>query len=287
MSSCFFVSDLHGNIEQYHKLFKIIEKEKPSAVFFGGDLLPSGLYAYSSSEDIPKEFIQDVLIKSFSDLKNILGENYPRVFMILGNDDSKADENLMIQGEKEGLWNYIHGKKVSFDKYKIYGYSYVPPTPFLMKDWEKYDVSRYVDPGCVPPEEGSHSYEIKKDDILYSTIKKDLDLLAGDDDLSNSIFLFHSPPYKTNLDRAALDGKMFEHTPLDVHVGSIAIQRFINSKQPLITLHGHVHESANITGTWKDILKKTYAFSAAHEGKELAIVKFDPNYPENAVRELI
>ncbi|MCD4792566.1 MAG: metallophosphoesterase [Bacteroidales bacterium] len=287
MSLCFFVSDLHGNIKSYNKLFNKIEEEKPDAVFFGGDLLPSGLFAYSSSDNIPKDFIGEVIKTGFLNIKQILKEKYPRVFIILGNDDSKTDEDSFIQGEKEGLWEYIHNKKVSFDKYSVYGYSYIPPTPFLMKDWEKYDVSRYVDPGCVPPEEGSHSFDVKKDDIVYSTIKKDLEQLAGEGDLSKAVFLFHSPPYKTKLDRAALDGKMFDHAPLDVHIGSIAIQRFINTKQPLITLHGHVHESASITGSWQDKLKNTYAFSAAHNGKELALVRFDPKFPENAERELI
>ena len=287
MPLCFFVSDLHGNISGYNKLFKKIEEEKPYAVFFGGDLLPSGLFAYSSSENVPKDFICDVIKKGFINLKLILKEKYPRVFIILGNDDSKADEDSFFKGEEEGLWEYIHNKKVAFGEYSVYGYSYIPPSPFLMKDWEKYDVSRFVDPGCVPPEEGSHSYEIKKDDIIYSTIKKDLEQLAGDDDLSKAVMLFHSPPYKTKLDRAALDGKMYDHAPLDVHIGSIAIQRFINTRQPLITLHGHVHESASITGSWQDKLKNTYAFSAAHNGKELALVRFDPGFPGKASRELI
>ncbi len=287
MSLFFFVSDLHGNINSYNKLFNKIEEERPNAVFFGGDLLPSGLFTYSSSDDIPKDFISDVIKKGFIDIKEKFKENYPRVFIILGNDDSKSDEDLFVKAEEEGLWEYIHNKKVSFGEYSVYGYSFIPPSPFLMKDWEKYDVSRYVDPGCVPPEEGSHSFEVKKDDIIYSTIKKDLDQLTGDDDLSKAILLFHSPPYKTKLDRAALDGKMFDHAPLDVHIGSIAIQRFIIAKQPLITLHGHVHESASITGSWQDKLNKTYAFSAAHTGKELALVRFDPKFPEDAERELI
>jgi Icc-related predicted phosphoesterase len=156
-----------------------------------------------------------------------------------------------------------------------------------MKDWEKYDVSRYVDPGCIHPDEGSRSVFVKKDDITFSTIKIDLELLVGNADVSKSIFLFHTPPYKTKLDRAALDGKLFEHVPLDVHVGSIAVQRFINNKQPLITLHGHVHESARITGSWQDKLGNTYAFSAAHDAKELSLVRFDPEFPQNASRELI
>lgn len=114
-----------------------------------------------------------------------------------------------------------------------------------------------------------------------------MEKLAGGDELSDAIFLFHSPPYQTKLDRAALDGKMFDHAPLDVHIGSIAIQRFINTKQPLITLHGHVHESAGITGCWQDKLNKTYAFSAAHNGNELALVRFNPEFPDKAKRELI
>ena len=37
---CFFVSDLHGHIDRYNTLFSIAEKEKPVAIFLGGDLLP-------------------------------------------------------------------------------------------------------------------------------------------------------------------------------------------------------------------------------------------------------
>lgn len=40
------------------------------------------------------------------------------------------------------------------------------------------------------------------------------------------------------------------YAPMDVHVGSIALRRFIEARQPLLTLHGHVHESARLTGSW-------------------------------------
>lgn len=284
---CYFVSDLHGSLDRYNKLFLKIEQKVPAAVFMGGDLLPSGLLMLTSSKDVPKDFINDIIIKGFETLKEKLKEKYPRVFIILGNDDSKLDEEVFIDGETKGLWEYVHNKKVKFGDYFVYGYSYIPPTPFLMKDWEKYDVSRYVDPGCVPPEEGFHIEKLRKNEILYSTIKKDIDALIDLSDISKSILLFHTPPYKTNLDRAALDGKTYEYVPLDVHVGSIAVQRFINDNQPLITLHGHVHESARITGSWQEKMGTTYAFSAAHDGKELALVVFDPESPENTIRELL
>ena len=78
-----------------------------------------------------------------------------------------------------------------------------------------------------------------------------------------------------------------EHVPLDVHVGSIAIRRFIEERQPLVTLHGHVHESARLTGAWRDRIGRTHVFSAAHDGPELALVRFDLEDPASATRELI
>jgi Icc-related predicted phosphoesterase len=172
-------------------------------------------------------------------------------------------------------------------EFLVFGYACVPPTPFLLKDWERYDVSRYVDPDCLSPEEGMHSVPVPDSDLRNTTIKADLEHLVGKDDLSNAIFLFHSPPYQTNLDRAALDGKMVDHVPLDLNVGSIAVRRFIETSQPLLTLHGHVHESARITGLWKDKIGRTYAFSAAHDGPELALVRFRLDDLEASTRELI
>jgi len=124
-------------------------------------------------------------------------------------------------------------------------------------------------------------------EIIFFRDKEDLDKLASTEHLRKSIFLFHTPPYQTNLDRAALDNKMIDHVPLDVHVGSIAVRRFIENRQPYITLHGHVHESARITGSWKERIGETYLFSAAHDGPELAIVQFDLDDPGNATRKLL
>ena len=93
-----------------------------------------------------------------------------------------------------------------------------------------------------------------------------------------------SPPYQTRLDRAALDGRLFDDAPLDVHVGSIAVRRFIEQRQPLVTLHGHVHESARLTGSWQEKIGRTHCFSAAHDGPELALVRFNPENPAGALR---
>jgi Icc-related predicted phosphoesterase len=163
----------------------------------------------------------------------------------------------------------------------------VPPTPFALKDWERWDVSRHLEPGCVTLEEGLRTVAADPSEVRYGTIVRDLAALTGEEDLARAVMLFHAPPYRTDLDRAALDGRTFEHVPLDVHIGSIAIRRFIEDRQPLVTLHGHVHESARITGSWRERIGRTWCFSAAHDGPELALVRFDLEDPASATRELI
>jgi Icc-related predicted phosphoesterase len=278
MKKCFFVSDLHGNPARYQALFKAIRAEKPVAVFLGGDLLPG----FSSNP----VFIAELAKKIQRIRTDEPGYGF-RVFIIPGNDDPRWIEDPLQDFEKQGLWEYIHNRLAFLGEYPVFGYACVPPTPFLLKDWEKYDVSRYVDPGCISPEEGRHTIQIDESSIQFSTIQDDLEQLALHQNLENSIFLFHAPPWNTDLDRASLDGKTIDHAPLDTHIGSIAIRRFIENRQPLITLHGHVHESPRLTGTWKQQIGRTWIFSAAHDGEELALVRFNPEFPGEASRELL
>jgi Icc-related predicted phosphoesterase len=272
-----FASDLHGHDDRYEKLFTAIERERPEAVLLGGDLLP-----FAGQERFLETFEQ-----RFEDLSRRLNEHYPPVLLILGNDDPRVFEESFRDAGRRGLWTLLHNCFVEIAGVRIYGYPYVPPTPFTLKDWERYDVSHYVDPGCLSPEEGGRSVAVDEHEVKYSTIESDLRALAGDDDVGGAVFLFHTPPYGTALDRAALDGKTFDHVPVDVHVGSIAVRRFIESRQPRVTLHGHVHESARLTGMWSDRIGRTVLLGAAHDGPELALVRFDPRVAEQATRELL
>jgi len=289
---CLFASDLHGRIERYRSLFAVIEAERPGAVFLGGDLLPSGfglangLGARQGEPDDEAGFVGGFLARHLARLREALGQDYPAVFAILGNDDPRVEEEAVRELEALGLWHYAHNRRIDWSGFAVYGYSCVPPTPFQLKDWERYDVSRFVDPGCCSPEEGWRTVPVDAHDTRYKTIEGDLEALTGDDDLSRAVILFHSPPYGA-LDRAALDGRSVDHVPLDVHVGSIAIQRFILRRSPLVTLHGHVHESARLTGEWRAQLGGTHALSAAHDGPELALVRFDPDRRGAATRTLI
>ena len=278
-----FVSDLHGREDRYLKLLASIRAERPGVVFLGGDLLPSGPLVRRGASD----FLLDWLGPRLASLRDGLGSGYPRVLAIFGNDDPRSQERSLVALQGQGLLEHVHGRRVELGGVPAFGYACVPPTPFALKDWERYDVSRFVDPGCVSPEEGRRSVPVAEGEARWGTIASDLETLAGAEDVSRAVFLFHSPPHRTALDRAALDGRTVDHAPLDVHIGSIAIRRFIETRQPRLTLHGHVHESARLTGAWQERIGRTLCLSAAHDGPELALVRFDLAEPDGATRELL
>ena len=279
---CFFASDLHGRATRYERLFAAIVRERPAVVLIGGDILPRALHSTNH-----QNFIRDYLCANLRNVREQLGHDYPEVFLILGNDDDRSEEASVLAPSHADVFHYLHGGKADVADFNFYGYACVPPTPFVLKDWERYDVSRYVPPGSISPEEGRRTVEVPGNEIKWGTIQKDLEELAADAAMQRAIFLLHTPPYDTPLDLAALDGQSFDHVPLDPHVGSIAVRRFIERRQPLMTLHGHIHESARLSGQWKTRIGRTVCVTAAHDGPELAMVRFDPERPADATRELL
>ena len=63
-----------------------------------------------------------------------------------------------------------------------------------------------------------------------------------------AIFNIHAPPYNSRLDTAPLLGqdlkvKTAAGAQMTAPVGSVAVREAIENVQPLLTLHGHIHES--------------------------------------------
>ncbi len=68
-------------------------------------------------------------------------------------------------------------------------------------------------------------------------------------DMSRAIFNFHAPPYGTGLDEApALDDTLrpMHGGAVMKPVGSTAVRDAINKHQPMLSVHGHIHESRAI-----------------------------------------
>ncbi len=275
---CVFTADLHGNRARYRELGNLIEKENPDALFIGGDLF--------RPDRTSEEFISEELFEPIKQFRRKCDKAF-RCFVILGNDDPRGLEDIFLEADRQGVIDYVHNRTIPFGDLFVTGYAYVPPTPFQMKDWEKYDVSRYVDPGCVSPEDGYRSVPVPAHKIRYETIAADLAELVHNAPPQKTIWLFHSPPYNTALDRAALDGVMVDFVPLDLHVGSIAIARFIKQQQPLLSLHGHVHESTRLSGHWREVIGQTSAYNGSSDRDELAVIRFETSDPGSARREVI
>jgi hypothetical protein len=69
-------------------------------------------------------------------------------------------------------------------------------------------------------------------------------------DLRRTVFNFHCPPYGSNLDDAAevdADLNVKDAGRSLVPVGSTAVRDAIRTYQPLLSLHGHIHESKGTT----------------------------------------
>jgi Icc-related predicted phosphoesterase len=138
------------------------------------------------------------------------------IFMAPGNDDP-FDIDKVINDSKTIV--NCDMKKVMIDEYEMITMSYSNPTP-----WET--------PRELPEEELE-----KKIESLVSQIT----------DMSRAIFNFHVPPYGSVLDLAPLlDDKMRQSAGTTVHVGSHAVAKAIEKYQPLLGMHGHIHESRGI-----------------------------------------
>ena len=132
--------------------------------------------------------------------------------------------------------------------------------PFLLKDWEKLDdnTSKHVtDP---------------KDDVLTvpkpkGTIEEDMATLEKMSDPKKTLYVIHTPPNNTLLDIITSG----------VHVGSTSVRSFIEKNQPPLTLHGHIHESPEMSGQSQDAIGKTICVNVGrdHENAMLRFAEID------------
>jgi len=135
-----------------------------------------------------------------------------------GNDDIWEIDDLI---EASPCVSFGEGKALDLDGFHLVSMGWTNPTP-----WNTFREA---------PEE-----ELKvKIDQAVSQVP----------DMERAIFNFHAPPYGTGLDEApALD-----ETLRPTHggavmkpVGSTAVRDAINGYQPLLSVHGHIHESRGV-----------------------------------------
>ena len=90
--------------------------------------------------------------------------------------------------------------------------------------------------------------ELDEEDI-YTRLKRLADQLESPE---RAIFNVHVPPYESSLDTAfEVDEELRYVTkggrPHEIATGSSAVRQIIEETQPLLSLHGHIHESRGVT----------------------------------------
>ena len=175
-----------------------------------------------------------------------LKDSKVRVFVAPGNDDEMEIDEVIASAKRVEL---AEGKTIDLGGYEMISSGWANPTP-----WHTYREA--------PEEELT-----KRMEPMIRDIK----------DMSRAIFNFHPPPFGTSLDEApALDENL---RPMHGgralrHVGSTAVREAIDKYQPMLSLHGHIHEGKGITR-----IGKTLAInpgSAYEEGLLLAsIIELD------------
>ena len=138
-------------------------------------------------------------------------------FVMAGNDDPWAIDEVLERGSHI---LQCDERVVRAGPHEMISVSYANPTP-----WNS---PRELD-----------------EDALYERFKRLAEQL---DDPSNSIFNLHVPPYDSGLDTAIeinpddLSRVERAGSPNEIPVGSTAVRQIIEEYQPLLALHGHIHE---------------------------------------------
>ena len=175
-------------------------------------------------EEAKERWFADVMRETFDGWLALAEERLngrTRCFVMPGNDDPEGVDRAIEAATKVEACD---GAVVEFDGHTMISLGYSNRTPF--------DSPRELE-----------------EDELYTRIAALADE-AGD--MERCIFNLHVPPYDSSLDTAAeltenLEVVMSGSAPKMIPVGSTAVRQAIEHYQPLLALHGHVHESAGAT----------------------------------------
>jgi len=234
-------SDLHGIPSRFEKARRLADQGFRT-FFLAGDIARNG-----------KPDLQQANVRECLDIL-LAGKPDVRVYAIPGNDDWRVVEETMREFA-EVIVPTDRAYPLD-DAFSVLGYPYVPITPFLFKDYEKWDDERYpeipADPAEVEPAmiahqlnlEGYVSRGLELYDFRFDpadradSISADMTKLAGLSDPRKTAYIFHCPPFGHFDFGFSLGGR--------IHIGSRAIAGFIREYNPWLSIHGHSHEAVSL-----------------------------------------
>jgi Icc-related predicted phosphoesterase len=277
VSDWFFTSDLHGQGALYEQLVGLVASRRPRAVLIGGDLCPHA----PGPEGIARQrvFLQGVLVETARRLREASPET--RLALLMGNDDWAANVDCLEQ-HHGGLWEHVHDRAVTIDGHVVAGLSWVPITPFGIKDWERWEDGEPETPARLDGwvSRGAQLEPCRFDpEQRTPTIADALADLATRTTPGAATWIVHTPPRGTTCDLIGADR----------HVGSRAVRAFIERHQPPLFLGGHIHESPRVPGgSFRDRIGRSVVVNPGQFGTpRLCGVFFDPGSPDATVRHTV
>lgn len=260
-----YASDLHASTAHYETLFETALQVEADAVVLGGDLLPDDL----SGTNLAKTQIGWVEQSLAPILVRYRVRGGQRVLAIGGNHDTVLGMEAMA---RTAIVEVIHGRAVELGRWTFVGCAHTPPTPFIVKDFERRD-----DPGGPEEPQPSRCW-VSGPEGMVSTAPADhfRKLPSITEELHRLPFVegrtavvAHCPPFETPLD------KMYGPR----HIGSRAMRRFIDERRPQMTLHGHIHESPQLTGEYSAQLGGTLSLNAGQATRALHLLTIEIGRP--------
>ena len=241
-----FVTDLHGSKAKYRHVFEAAKRHSAAAVVNGGDMLT----LEGDIHRTQKKFIEGFLDSCFAEYEKagIYHLGY------LGNDDLGILDACFAKvcSKYPHVVNLAQGR-FELGPFEFIGMNWVTDYPFQLKDRCRKDQGDYVfqrqlGPGLLSTEQGFKQLD---DWPAYAatlpTIEDELEALPKPRDAGKAVYVMHMPPARIGLDVCQSGDE----------VGSLAIYRFIERTQPLLTMHGHIHESPSRSGKWKAEMGRT------------------------------
>lgn len=241
-----YATDLHGSEARYRRVLAAAVRLGAAAIVNGGDMLP----LKGDLHGPQRKFLEGFLSWHFAECEKAgiawLG--------ILGNDDLAIHDTAFgkVCLKYKNIFD-LSRKRVELGGFEFIGMNQVTDYPFQLKDRCRRDGPGYVfqrqlGAGLLSTREGFQELE---DWPAYAaklpTMEKELAALPKPADPGRAVYVVHMPPAGLGLDVIA-SGET---------VGSRAVAGFIRKTRPRLALHGHIHESPEMSGVWEARLGDT------------------------------
>jgi len=232
------LADIHQSLEKWIQLTAVVRENKPDFVFIAGDIFPKEEGILNQANYLP------LLKQNAAEIKQAGAE----LVLIPGNDDNRLLVPEIEKADQDGLFHCVADRVKRIRGFEICGCPWIKDYPFGYKHWvaPESPEEKAISPVQFGPTltiSDSNEVEPIPDFEAYLenklSIEESLEQMAEQvKNLANSIWLIHEPPSDLNLDLCATGDR----------VGSRLVYDFLLDKQPLLSIHGHIHEAPKYNG---------------------------------------